>query len=160
MATPGRKPKHPGLEVLDGGRGKGAQPQTLEIPSEYPACPPDFEDAELWAELQGIFEENGTPIRSGDVSAIEDLCCMIAEVRAMRKTLKGGRTTQGERNKKALRAHPVAAQLSQTRAALWRAFERFFGMTPGDSGRLPLKSKRKTPRERVLEGFDSGYPHQ
>ncbi len=78
---------------------------------------------------------------------------MIAEVRAMRKTLKGGRTTQGERNKKALRAHPVAAQLVHTRAALWRAFERF-GMTPVDSSRLPLKSRTKTPREKVLEGFE------
>ena len=84
---------------------------------------------------------------------------MIAEVRAMRKTLKGGRTAPGERNKKALRAHPVAAQLEHTRTALWRAFERF-GMTPADSGRLPLKSKVKTARERVMEGFDSGDPHQ
>ena len=155
MATRGRKPKHPGLEVLDGGRGKRRLPQTVEIPGEYPACPPDFEHPELWAQLQGIFEENGTPTRSSDKFAIEDLCSMIAGVRAMRKTLKGGRTTQGERNKKALRAHPVAAQLSQTRAALWRAFERF-GMTPVDSGRLPFKSKRKTPRERVFEGFDGG----
>ena len=69
----------------------------------------------------------------------------------MSKTLKGGRTTQGERNKRA-RAHPVAAQLSQTRTALWRAFERF-GMTPVDASRLPLKSRTKTPREKVLEGF-------
>ena len=75
----------------------------------------------------------------------------------MRKTLKGGRTTQGERNKKALRAHPVAAQLSQTCAALWRAFERF-GMTPVDSSRLPLKSRTKTPREKVLEGLDEWNP--
>ena len=78
---------------------------------------------------------------------------MIAEVRAMRKTLKGGRTTQGERNKKTLRAHPVVAQLEHTRAALWRAFERF-GMTPVDAARLPLKSKVKTPREQVMAGFD------
>ena len=76
---------------------------------------------------------------------------MIAEVRAMRKTLKGGRTTQGERNKKALRAHPVAAQLERTRSALWRAFERF-GMTPVDASRLPLKSRVRTPREKVLDG--------
>ena len=99
MATAGRKPKHPGLEVLDGGRSKCAQPRTVEIPGEYPACPPDFDHPELWAELQSIFEENGTPIRSGDVFAIEELCSMIAEVRAMRKTLKGGRTTQGDRNR-------------------------------------------------------------
>ena len=153
MSLRGRKPKHPRLEILDGGRNKRGQPRTVEIPSEYPACPPDFDHPELWAELQGIFEDNGTPIRSTDKFAIEELCWMIAEVRAMRKTLKGGRTTQGERNKKALRAHPVAAQLSQTRAALWRAFERF-GMTPVDSSRLPLKSRTKTPREKVLEGFE------
>ena len=159
MSLRGRKTKHPSLEVLDGGRGKHRQPRIVEIPGEYPACPPDFEHPELWAELQSIFEENGTPIRSSDVFAIEELCCMIAEVRAMRKTLKGGRTTQGERNKKALRSHPVVAQLEHTRTALWRAFERF-GMTPVDSGRLPLKSKAKTPRERVLEGFDGGDPHQ
>ena len=77
---------------------------------------------------------------------------MIAEVRAIRKTLKGGRTTQGERNRKALRAHPVVAQLEHTRTALWRAFERF-AMTPVDSSRLPLKSNTKTPREKVMEGF-------
>ena len=159
MAFRGRKPKHPALEVLDGGRGKRRLPRTVEIPGAYPACPPDFEHSELWAELQGIFEENGTPIRSTDVFAIEELCSMIAEVRAMRKTLKGGRTTPGERNKKALRAHPVAAQLSQTRTALWRAFERF-GMTPVDASRLPLKSKVKTPREKVLEGFALPDPNQ
>ena len=153
MSLRGRNPKHPGLELLDGGRGKRAAPQAVEIPSGYPACPPHFDHPELWAELQGIFEENGTPIRSTDKFAIEELCSMIAEVRAMRKTLKGGRTTQGERNKKALRAHPVAAQLVHTRAALWRAFERF-GMTPVDSSRLPLKSRTKTPREKVLEGFE------
>ena len=78
---------------------------------------------------------------------------MIAEVRAMRKALKGGRTTQGERNTKALRANPVVAQLEHTRTALWRAFERF-GMTPVDASRLPLKSKAKTPREKVMEGFE------
>ena len=159
MSLRGRKPKHPALEVLDGGRGKRAQPQPVEIPSAYPACPPDFDHPELWAELQGIFEENGTPIRSTDKFAIEDLCRLIAEVRAMSKTLKGGRTTQGERNKKALRAHPVAAQLSQIRTALWRAFERF-GMTPVDASRLPLKSKVKTPREKVLEGFALPDPNQ
>ena len=153
MSLRGRKPKHPSLEVLDGGRNKRGRPRIVEIPGQYPACPPDFEHPVLWAELQGIFEENGTPIRSTDKFAIEDLCRLIAEVRAMSKTLKGGRTTQGERNKKALRAHPVAAQLSQTRAALWRAFERF-AMTPVDSSRLPLKSKTKTPRDKVMEGFE------
>ena len=136
MSLRGRKPKHPSLEVLDGGRNKRGLPRTVEIPGEYPACPPDFEHSELWAELQGIFAENGTPIRSSDKFAIEELCSMIAEVRAMRKTLRGGRTTQGERNKKALRAHPVAAQLERTRAALWRAFERF-GMTPSTRICLP-----------------------
>ena len=150
MSLRGRKPKHPGLELLDGKRG---QPQAVEIPGEYPTCPPEFEHPELWAQLQTIFEENGTPIRSTDVFAIEDLCCMIAEVQAMRETLSSGRrTVQGERNPKALRAHPIAAQLKATRDALWRGFERF-GMTPVDSGRLPLKSKAKTPRERVMAGF-------
>jgi len=152
MSLKGRKPKHPGLELLDGGRGKRATPQAVQIPGEYPACPADFEHSELWAELRRIFEENGTPIRSTDRYAIEDLCWLISEVRAMSKTLKGGRTTPGERNKKALRAHPVAAQLSQTRTALWRALERF-GMTPVDAARLPLKSRTKTPREKVMEGF-------
>ena len=153
MSLRGRKPKHPGLDLLDGGRNKRGLPQAVEIPGGYPVCPPDFEHPELWAQLQTIFEENGAPIRSSDVFAIEEICCMIAEVRAMRKTLKGGRTTQGERNKKALRAHPVVAQLEHTRAALWRAFERF-GMTPVDAARLPLKSKVKTPREQVMAGFD------
>ena len=77
---------------------------------------------------------------------------MVVEVRSLRKALAAGRTTPGERNPEALRAHPAAAQLSHTRAALWRAFERF-GMTPVDAARLPLKSKVKTPRERVMEGF-------
>ena len=153
MSLKGRKPKHPGLELLDGGRGKRAAPQAVQIPGEYPACPPDFEHPELWAKLQRIFEENGTPIRSSDVFAIEDLCCMIAEVRTIRKTLKGGRTTPGERNKKSLRAHPAVRQLERTRASLWRAFERF-AMTPVDSSRLPLKSNTKTPREKVMEGFE------
>ena len=88
---------------------KRGLPEAVEIPGGYPACPPEFEHPELWAQFQTIFAENGAPVRSSDVFAIEDLCCMIAEVRAMRKTLKGGRTTQGERNKKALRANPVVA---------------------------------------------------
>ena len=78
---------------------------------------------------------------------------MIASVRNMRRALRSGhRTVQGERNPKALRSHPIAAQLKATRDALWRGFERF-GMTPVDSSRLPLKSKAKTPREKVMEGF-------
>ena len=160
MATRGRKPKHPGLEVLDGGRGKRAQPQTVEIPSEYPACPPDFERKELWAEIQGLFEENGVPVRSTDIYAIEELCTLIAGVREMEKTIsEQGRTVCGsDRNPRAVVPHPIVAQLDRSRASLWRAFERF-RMTPVDSGRLPLKSKAKTPRERVLEGFDSGDPH-
>ena len=106
MSLRGRKPKHPGLELLDGGRGKRAAPQAVQIPGEYPACPPDFEHSELWAELRRIFEENGTPIRTTDVFAVEDLCSMVAEVRSLRKTLKGGRTTQGERNPKAAPGSP------------------------------------------------------
>ena len=153
MSLKGRKPKHPGLELLDGGRGKRATPQAVQIPGEYPACPADFEHSELWAELRRIFEENGTPIRTTDVFAVEDLCSMVAEVRSLRKTLKGGRTTQGERNPKALRAHPAVAQLSHTRAAVWGAFARF-GMTPVDAARLPLKSKVKAPRELVMQGFE------
>ncbi len=153
MATRGRKPKHPGLELLDGGRGKNAAKPDVESPTDYPPMREDFEHAGLWAQLRTLFEDNGTPIRSSDVFAIEEICCMIAEVRAMRKTLKGGRTTQGERNKKALRANPVVAQLEHTRTALWRAFERF-GMTPVDAARLPLKSNAKTPREKVMEGFE------
>ena len=153
MATRGRKPKHPGLELLDGGRGKKAAKPDVESPTDYPPMREDFEHVELWGQLHSLFEENGTPIRSTDVFAIEDLCCMIAEVQAMRETLSSGRrTVQGERNPKALRAHPIAAQLKATRDALWRGFERF-GMTPVDSGRLPLKSKAKTPRERVMAGF-------
>ena len=153
MSLRGRKPKHPGLQLLDGGRSKRGLPEAVETPGEYPACPPGFEHAELWAQLQTIFEENGTPIRSTDLFAIEDLCCMIASVRNMRRALRSGhRTVQGERNPKALRSHPIAAQLKATRDALWRGFERF-GMTPVDSSRLPLKSKAKTPREKVMEGF-------
>ena len=70
----------------------------------------------------------------------------------MRRTLKDGRTTPGERNPEALRAHPLASQLKATRDSLWRAFERF-GLTPVDSSRLSLKSRTKTPREKVMEGF-------
>ena len=152
MSLRGRKPKHPGIEVLDGGRNKRRAPQSVEIPGGYPECPPEFEHPKVWKQLRVLFEENGTPIRSSDGFAIEDLCSMIAEVRSLREMLKTGRTTQGERNPEELRAHPAAAQLSQTRAALWRAFERF-GLTPVDSARLPLKSKVKTPYERVMEGF-------
>ncbi len=155
MATRGRKPKHPGLEVLDGGRGKRAQPQTIEIPSEYPACPPDFKRKELWAEIQTLFEENGVPVRSTDIYAIEELCTLIGGVREMEKTIsEQGRTVTGsDRNPRAVVPHPIIAQLDRGRTALWRAFERF-GMTPVDSSRLPLKSKTKTPREKVLEGFE------
>ena len=137
---------------LDGGRNKRRASQNVEIPCGYPECPPKFEHPKVWKQLQTIFKENGPPIRTTDVFAMEDLCCMVAEVRALREMLEGGRTTQGERNLETLRTHPVAAQLSQTRAALWRALERF-GMTPVDAARLPLKSKMKTPREKVMEGF-------
>ena len=153
MSLKGRKPKHPGLELLDGGRGKKATQPDVESPTDYPPMGEDFEHPELWTQLRGLFEENGTPIRSTDLFAIEDLCCMIASVRNMRRALRSGhRTVQGERNPKALRSHPIAAQLKATRDALWRGFERF-GMTPVDSGRLPLKSRVKTPREKLMEGF-------
>ena len=154
MATRGRKPKHPGLEVLDGGRGKRAQPQTVEIPSEYPAYPEDFPHRELWARVQTLFQENGVPIRSTDIYAVQELCRLIASVDEMEEHLaRDGRVVCGkDRNPRALVAHPLVSQLDKNRTALWRAFERF-GMTPVDSSRLPLKSRTKTPREKVLEGF-------
>ena len=57
-----------------------------------------------------------------------------------------------DHNKRTVKNHPLAGQLKANRDALWRGFERF-GLTPVDSGRLPLKSKTKTPREKVMEGF-------
>ena len=155
MAKRGRKPKHPSLEVLDGGRGKRSQPQDVELPGDYPACPADFKEHEIWAEVQSLFEENGVPVRSTDVYAIEELCSLIGQVREMRETLAVERfiTIGTDRNPDSKRVHPIAAQLEKTRTALWRAFERF-GLTPVDSGRLPLKSKAKTPREKVMQGFE------
>ena len=60
----------------------------------------------------------------------------------------------GDRNKKAVKSHPMVAELKSNRDALWRCFERF-GLTPVDASRLPLKSRVKTPREKVMEGFRS-----
>ena len=152
MATRGRKPKHPGLELLDGGRGKKGRRPLIEVPTEYPAMRKDFEHAALWAQLHGLFEENGTPIRSSDVFAIEELCSMIATVRYIDRALTNGTLTTADRMGN-IRSNPLVSQLKATRDALWRGFERF-GMTPVDSGRLPLKSKVKTPREQVMQGFD------
>ena len=151
MATRGRKPKHPGLELLDGGRGKKAAKPDVESPTDYPPMREDFNHVELWTQLQTLFEENGTPIRSSDVFAIEDLCSMIATVRYIDRALTNGTLTTMDRRGN-VRSNPLVAQLKATRDALWRGFERF-GMTPVDSGRLPLKSKVKTPREKVMEGF-------
>ena len=108
---------------------------------------------ELWAQLQTIFQDNGTPIRSGDVFAIEELCDMIASVRDLRKRLSKERLARADHNPRTVKNHPLAGQLKATRDALWRGFERF-AMTPVDSSRLPLKSNTKTPREKVMEGFE------
>ncbi len=153
MATRGRKPKHQGLEILDGGRGKKAAKPDVESPTDYPPMRKDFKHVELWGQLRTLFEENGTPIRSTDVFAIEELCNMIVMVRYIETMLANGTLTiPGERNPKSTRSNPLVANLKMARDALWRGFERF-GMTPVDSGRLPLKSKVKTPREQVMEGF-------
>ena len=48
MATRGRKRKHPGLELLDGGRGKKAAKPEVESPTDYPPMREDFEHVELW----------------------------------------------------------------------------------------------------------------
>ena len=151
MATRGRKPKHPGLELLDGGRSKKAAQPDVESPTDYPPMREDFNHAELWVQLRTLFEENGAPIRSSDVFAIEELCSMIATVRYIDRALTNGTLTTMDRRGN-IRSNPLVAQLKATRDALWRGFERF-GMTPVDSGRLPLKSKAKTPRERVMAGF-------
>ena len=153
MATRGRKPKHPGLELLDGGRGKKASQPDVESRADYPPMREDFAHPELWVQLRSLFEENGTPIRSSDVFAIEELCSLIATVRNIEKMLANGTfLIPGERNPRSVRSNPLVAQLKMARDALWRGFERF-GMTPVDSSRLPLKSKAKTPREKVMEGF-------
>ncbi len=154
MATSGRKPKHPGLELLDGGRSKKASRPDVELPTEYPPMREDFEHAALWDQVRVLFEENGTPIRSTDVFAIEELCNMIVMVRYIETMLANGTLTiPGDRNPKSTRSNPLVANLKMARDALWRGFERF-GMTPVDSGRLPLKSKVKTPREKVMAGFE------
>ena len=162
MAIRGRKPKHPGLEVLDGGRGKKAAKPELDLPTGYPAMPAEWKKAEgnepaighpeLWTQLQTIFQDNGTPIRSSDVFSIEELCDMIASVRDLRNRLSKERLARADHNPRTVKNHPLAGQLKATRDALWRAFERF-GLTPVDASRLPLKSKVKTPREKVMEGF-------
>ena len=138
---------------MDGGRGKNAKPPAVEIPTDYPPMREGFEHPVLWVQLQTIFEENGTPIRSSDVFAIEDLCDMIASVRDLRKRLSKERLARADHNKATVKNHPLAGQLKATRDALWRGFERF-GLTPDDSSRLPLKSKVKTPREKVMAGFN------
>ena len=76
---------------------------------------------------------------------------MIATLRYIEKMLTNGTLTTMDRRGN-VRSNPLVAQLKATRDALWRGFERF-GMTPVDSSRLPLKSKAKTPREKVMEGF-------
>ena len=47
MATRGRKPKHPGLELLDGGRAKKAVQPDTESPTDYPVMREEFANA-VW----------------------------------------------------------------------------------------------------------------
>ena len=98
MATRGRKPKHSGLELLDGGRGKKAIPPEVESPTEYPPMRDGFAYPALWEQLRILFHENGTPIRSSDVFAIEDLCDMIETARRIQELLSNDTlTVAGER---------------------------------------------------------------
>ena len=121
MATRGRKPKHPGLELLDGGRSKKAIRPDGESPTDYPPMRKEFAHPELWVQLRTLFEENGTPIRSTDVFAIEELCNMIATMRYIETMLANGTLTiPGERNPKSTRSNPLVANLKMTRDALWR----------------------------------------
>jgi phage terminase small subunit len=148
----GRKPKDPVLSVLDGGRGKRRQPQPVEIPTDYPRKPDQLEGdcAEVWSALSVALQDNGCPVRSSDVFALEDLCRCIARVRSLEQDIGEGVVVKGSKGE---RKNPKLQTLREYRQAMWRGFERF-GLNPVDAQRLPLASRAKTPREKVMEGFD------
>ena len=147
----GRKPKDPILEVLDGNRGKKKQPEPVEIPTDFPVMPKHFggEYAETWGAVKVALQDNGYPIRSSDVFSLEDLVTCIVRVRHLEAEVGSAVIVEGAKGR---RKNPALQVLREYRQAMWRGFERF-GLNPVDARRLPLASKGKTPRERVMEGF-------
>ena len=148
----GRKPKDARLGVLDGGRGKRRQSQPVEIPTDYPRKPEHLEGdcAKVWSALNVALQDNGCPVRSSDVFGLEDLVTCIVRVRQLEAEVGSAVIIEGT---KGPRKNPALQVLREYRQAMWRGFERF-GMNPVDARRLPLRSKAKTPREKVMEGFD------
>ena len=148
----GRKPKDARPSVLDGGRDKRRQPQPVEIPTDYPRKPDHLEGdyAEVWSALEVALQDNGCPVRSSDVFALEDLCRCIVRVRSLEQNIGEKVVVKGAKGE---RKNPKLQALREYRQAMWRRFERF-GMNPVDARRLPLSSKAKTPHEKVMEGFD------
>ena len=148
----GRKPKDPVLSVLDGGRGKRRQSQPVEIPTDFPAKPDHLEGdcAKVWGALSVALQDNGCPVRSSDIFALEDLCRCIARVRSLEQDIGEDVVVPGAKGE---RKNPALQVLREYRQSMWRGFERF-GMNPVDARRLPLASRAKTPHEKVLEGFD------
>ena len=148
----GRKPKDPILKVLEGNRGKKKQQEPVGISTDFPAMPKHFrgEYAETWGAVKVALQDNGYPVRSSDVFALEDLCRCIARVRMLEREIGDNVVVSGAKGE---RKNPKLQILREYRAAMWRGFERF-GLNPVDARRLPLPFKGKTPRERVMEGFD------
>ena len=139
MGVRGRKPKHPDLEVLDGGRGKKAAPPEVESPTAYPEMTEGFEHAELWKQLRVVFEENGTPIRSSDVFAIEELCDLVASVRYLRKRVANQHTVAGDRNKNAIKSHPMPFSTPPASPGIrWELPTRAGPLSCRDRRQLPL----------------------
>ena len=131
MATRGRKPKHPGLELLDGGRSKKAVQPDVESPTDYPPMREDFAHPALWKQLRTLFEENGTPIRSTDVFAIEELCNMIATMRYIETMLANGTLTiPGERNPKSMTRISVLALARPQYTSAPARMPRLFALNP------------------------------
>ena len=89
-------------------------------------------------------QDNGYPVRSSDVFALEDLCRCIARVRTLVELEIGDNVVvpgaKGERK------NPKLQTLREYRQAMWRGFERF-GLNPVDARRLPLVQRQDPERK-------------
>ena len=153
----GRKPKDPYFNTLDGGRSKKRRRESTEIAGDYPTKPRGLtgEAGKVWHTLRLVFQDNGMLIRSTDVYALKDLCCCIARVEQLEREISDEPTVPAENStaeNPIERKNPRYQMLREYRDRMWKGFERF-GMTPTDARRFPLASRGKTPRERLMEGF-------
>jgi P27 family predicted phage terminase small subunit len=158
MGSPGRKPKHPHLKLVDGNPGKRPIPETIPVvvvASIRDVVEPDWKE---WFPVSKarVVGPQGTRARKVaslewrriapelvryrlltalDLGTLADYCVCIARIDQGERILsRDGLVVMGERG---IVRHPVTTLLNQYRAAV-KAYGAEFGLGLSSRGRLKL----------------------